>query len=498
MSPFGWACLIGAVGWMLYVLWDEFIRPNRGDGKGGFWDFVKNPGRFKNRAALTRPGKEWELPDNSDPSAWDVHIRAAIEQQWDVFEYTRMADRSPQIAPAAARLMQDIEFVRIAWVCEEKDLPRWNLSALERLLGRVVPISVLGKVLPFLEHENKWCRNTAAEILGRIDFPEAAEAIRKCIRSEDEKLRTGVMYGMCRTVHEREGCRELIIAVWDDLVESFRTERIYYDNVVGIVGRMASADRDRAVRDLHAPEVLRVYHRNLDNILRGLRAADILPEKQKILDFAEAWKNEPISEKHSAYHRGEVLGACMWCLLPPRGQQADKAIGALVGALMEDHDGKTRSSMCPAYLRINGIDSPYNVCYSIVYERRGLLTQPQRRYWEVSLLLNEVQNGGWHQYFVNSSGDGWKACLEGAEEMGLAGVVEDMKKAIGAFGSSEPSTNRDQRWEQLSKLSKHQDGILEELGIDGDAVELALAKYAVKYRDDFVPLEPLGIQEKAE
>jgi hypothetical protein len=165
---------------------------------------------------------------------------------------------------------------------------------------------------------------------------------------------------------------------------------------------------------------------------------------------------------------------------------------------MEDHDGKTRSGVCSAYLRINGIDSPYNVCYSIVYERKGLLTQPQQRLWEVSLLLNEVQNGGWHQYFVNSSGDGWKVCLEGAEEMGLAEVVADMKKAIGAFGSSEPSTNRDLRWEQLSKLPKHQDGILEELGIDGDAVELALAKYAVKYRDDFVPLEPLGIQKKAE
>jgi hypothetical protein len=143
-------------------------------------------------------------------------------------------------------------------------------------------------------------------------------------------------------------------------------------------------------------------------------------------------------------------------------------------------------------LAVHGITvDPAKICWEIIYERKGILSKEQRAYWEVNLLRNEVLNGGWHQYFVNSSGDGWKHCLDAVRSMGLETVERDLNAAIKLFSAQGPDVNRDKRWSQLSKFSKHKDNILEELGIDDHAVEVALAKFAVSHREDFLPLMPL-------
>jgi len=488
MSPFGWTCLgIGGC-WLAYVIWDEYVRPARGDGKGGFWDFVKNPGAMKNRRWSDPPGKAFPLPAGDSEEAWDASLRKAIEEQWDTFEYTRMADRSPRIAPAAARLMRDSAFVGHAWPNPDNGLPHWNLSALERLLGQVVPIDVLPHVEAFLAHDNEWCRHCAAEILGRIDDVRAASAIRRCISSDDHRLREGVFHGMTTTVYEREGSSELIRSLWPDLLQAFAAEKVYYSSVSTIIRRMAGADSDRARSELHAEAILRWDHRNLDDILAGLRSAKIPPERNLVLGLAERWRKEPAPEWSSAYHRGKVLGACLMLLLPSNAERADAETKALVMAMLDDPSKEARSSACPAFLRMHGITiDPASLCHAILYDQKGILSPPQRSYWEVQLLLGEVQNGGWHQYFVNSSGDGWKYCLSGAKEMGLQQVVGDMGKATALFGPEGPDVSRDRRWEQLSQFSKHQDKILEGLSIEGNDVEVALAKFAVQNRDEFLP-----------
>lgn len=488
MSPLGWICLgIGAC-WAAYVLWDEYFRPSHGDGKGGFWDFVKNPGVGNGRRRHDPPGKAFPLPDVDTPAVWDASLRKAIEQQWDTFEYVRMADRSPHVAPAAARLMRDSAFVGKAWSNPDKGLPHWNLSALQILLGKVVPTDVLPHVEPFLAHDNGWCRQCAGEILGRIDDEHAAEAQRRCIKSDDKHVRDGLFHGMASTVYERTGSRGLILALWSDLCEALASERIKYSSVSSIIRRMAEADRERACADLHAGTVLRWNHRNLDDILAGLHGANIPPARSVILDLAARWQQEATPEWSSPYHRGKVLGACLMLLLPDNAVEADPETKALVMSMMEDSSKETRSSACPAFLRMHGLTvDPGRICHSILYERKGILSQQQRAYMEVQTLLAEVQNGGWHQYFVNSSGDGWKHCLAGAEEMGLLQVVEDMKRATALFGPDGPDVNRDRRWERLSKFTKHQDKVLEELGIEGDSVEVAMARYAVLHRDEFLP-----------
>jgi hypothetical protein len=75
--------------------------------------------------------------------------------------------------------------------------------------------------------------------------------------------------------------------------------------------------------------------------------------------------------------------------------------------------------------------------------------------------------------------------------MGLTAIERDFITAIQLFGPQGPDVNRDKRWSQLSGFSKHKDSILKSLPFSGDEVEVALAKYAVLHRDEFLPLPPL-------
>jgi hypothetical protein len=85
----------------------------------------------------------------------------------------------------------------------------------------------------------------------------------------------------------------------------------------------------------------------------------------------------------------------------------------------------------------------------------------EQRYFAVSLLEGEVYNGGFDQFFWNSSGDYYNVALAGLEEIGASSSLAIVKKAAETvFGSSEPPGDQASRWaimgskvRQLSEVS---------------------------------------------
>jgi hypothetical protein len=67
------------------------------------------------------------------------------------------------------------------------------------------------------------------------------------------------------------------------------------------------------------------------------------------------------------------------------------------------------------------------------------LSEVERQYFAVGLLDGEVYNGGFHQYFYNSSGDTYPEAIEGLETMGALQALELLRKAKQiVFGIAEP------------------------------------------------------------
>lgn len=70
----------------------------------------------------------------------------------------------------------------------------------------------------------------------------------------------------------------------------------------------------------------------------------------------------------------------------------------------------------------------------------------ERRYFAVSLLDGEVCNGGFHQFFSNSSGDYYHLAVAGLAEIGASSSLAIVRKAAETvFGSSRPPVDRAER-----------------------------------------------------
>jgi len=73
-------------------------------------------------------------------------------------------------------------------------------------------------------------------------------------------------------------------------------------------------------------------------------------------------------------------------------------------------------------------------------------SEPEQHYFAVGLLEGEVYNGGFDQYFFNSSGDHYRYAVEGLEAMGAPqalGLLRQAKQVV--FGFDEPERDTERR-----------------------------------------------------
>lgn len=85
--------------------------------------------------------------------------------------------------------------------------------------------------------------------------------------------------------------------------------------------------------------------------------------------------------------------------------------------------------------------------------------------WELTVyfveeLQSEVMNGGFDQYFINSSGDHWQEAVTACEAIGAIQTAELLRKASQAYGCELPK-DREEREEAIESNAK--DGYDEEL-----------------------------------
>lgn len=77
-------------------------------------------------------------------------------------------------------------------------------------------------------------------------------------------------------------------------------------------------------------------------------------------------------------------------------------------------------------------------------------------------LQAEIMNGGFDQYFFNSSGDHWEEAILACEKIGAINTAELLRKAVQAYGCELPK-DRDEREEAIE--SQANEGYDEELGV---------------------------------
>ncbi len=88
-------------------------------------------------------------------------------------------------------------------------------------------------------------------------------------------------------------------------------------------------------------------------------------------------------------------------------------------------------------------------------ESRGeqSLTDTERKFLAAYWVEAEVNNGGFDQYFFNSSGDNAEVALAGLKEMGATNAAALLTRAMAVFPDGKPPANRTQRQKVMDQIA---------------------------------------------
>lgn len=91
------------------------------------------------------------------------------------------------------------------------------------------------------------------------------------------------------------------------------------------------------------------------------------------------------------------------------------------------------------------------------------LTEPQKNFYFNQNLEREINNGGFNQYFFNSSGDFTHETITSLRTIGANKTADILQQAIDQFPNSTVPKDRSQRQEVLEKIEDKANEVWEQL-----------------------------------
>ena len=91
------------------------------------------------------------------------------------------------------------------------------------------------------------------------------------------------------------------------------------------------------------------------------------------------------------------------------------------------------------------------------------LTEPQKQFYYNQCLEREINNGGFNQYFINSSGDFAHQTIQSLTAIGANTTAGLLQKAIDQFFDKKVPQDRDERIKLVKQIEKTASEVWEEL-----------------------------------
>ena len=91
------------------------------------------------------------------------------------------------------------------------------------------------------------------------------------------------------------------------------------------------------------------------------------------------------------------------------------------------------------------------------------LTEPQRLFYLNQNLEREINNGGFNQYFINSSGDFAHQTIQSLNAIGAKITADILQKAIDQFPDKQVPRDRDERIDAVEQIEQMANEVWDEL-----------------------------------
>lgn len=416
-----------------------------------FWDVVRNPDampdldkfhREVDEAATSLSGSSTEIAQLVD---FFVFEAKTSRDAWT--ELRILAKLGSEAYPRALEILRDPSMKEHLTVLKEHEnsLPEGPINRLCKIFDQDAPPPEEAATLlaPYLRSESDVIRKSAALIIGSIASPDSLPDLRRALTDEDEYVRSYALMGIQRAIvgdrikaSSKDDFFALVGDMWPD-----DTSFNVCDSIPLILLKL---DRDRAIDYLLSDELFSVRFRPVWRILEAFREESVdVPRTRLLTIIADAGK-EPLE-----YPMDKVLEEA----LPLLGAHRNEEDLAMLGRLLDhSNEGVSRGATEALYQFhrfYESIRDPWDVV-----EKSGwhALTVAEKHILAIEQLDAEVNNGGFAQYYFNSSGDHWQDAHDGLAAIGAERRQRLMLATIETFGDVKPAADRNTRTSQLSKI----------------------------------------------
>ncbi|VTR94950.1 pf14300 domain protein : PBS lyase HEAT domain protein repeat-containing protein OS=Planctomyces limnophilus (strain ATCC 43296 / DSM 3776 / IFAM 1008 / 290) GN=Plim_2746 PE=4 SV=1: DUF4375 [Gemmata massiliana] len=455
------------------------------DKTRGFWQWVKNPWirrRAEHDAADLEANLETFDPDQLSQEKIDQFVGDLIKKKLE-WPMPRIFDRlGARAVPSLLRALDDSLYLQ---PYRGRYAPGLPLESLIRLLEPFAPAEMLGRLVELVTHKDAKIRRAVAGMFGHL---AALDVWLTVSRDPDEDVQRYALWGIDSALTAKRVTPEFAVGALDRVIELVDHSGSDSDIVRAAAKVAARLDPARALTEFLNLKRFTANNPRLYYLLKAANEHDIqLPPDRVSLLLIE------LRPKADEYFGGCAIG---YLLLQLARQKTDDARRWAEEVNSWSRPGSAGGkyisrAAADALALLNGINNPTSVVLRRLETVRDvdLLTAPQSAYYVAWILDAEVCNGGFAQYFVNSSGDTAGRAVSAFETIGSLGHAAIVRRAVALFGKQGPATDREERHDQLAKMSAKQDAEMNQLATEyydvPEDVTVKLTNFANQHAEHF-------------
>lgn len=318
------------------------------------------------------------------------------------------------------------------------------------LLGECGSEQSIPVIQRFLTHED--CGDSALEVFVRLCQPDQFHIATEHVAQDLEERKSQMLIGIGHRFHDNDGDDELrhLASDWISEHALFKGSRINYE----AAENLASIDHEAAKSHLLSDKVL-----HADSYSRKV-AYRTLARKQIWID-ADMARGRLESEQDN-----ECLAYIVMCSVRNL-EEADwqPYFDRLMNQVPKISDRSKRDTIADALLDTLAIWLGYNSMFDLVgYDIEPDERSPvQRELYALLTLDSEVCNGGFLQFFFNSSCVYWQDANRVLEEINAKQTCELFNQAVKIIGLSHGDLTRESIHSKLERLTEDQENQLSNL-----------------------------------
>lgn len=355
------------------------------------------------------------------------------------------------------------------------------LESVVQCLGDLHPARAVPALAPLAKDANDSLRKHAAFALGKIATPNAIDPLTLALRDTDQYVCTFALMGITAGARRPTTAPEFRSRAFD-LVQPFAFHD-YYDIARHATACLLALHRTRAVQFLTSPDSLTLDRPGLKDRLRELREARVKVDESallRLIHFVQSANNEA---------HDDALAELLRHLAHSAPSTPPEVFEQFAHSASKD----VREAAVEALAIGKGVTDPFGFGFDELdkHDWEGV-PNSMRLALAVRSFIDQVCNGGFSQYFLNSSGQRWRDTLEGLEAIGAGHDLALLKKAVALFGEEPPAQDDMKRHEQLAAFRNETnddpfDSLDSEFYQDPDGREILLMRFIVQHAADFKP-----------